>query len=82
MKKNIELRVYEEAKCLCENFYTIREVAKIFGVSKSTVHNDIMFRLKSIDSKLYELSRRILNYNYEVKHIRGGEATKRKYQQR
>lgn len=77
--KNIEERVYKEAKCLVENYLTVREVAKQFKVSKSTVHKDLAYRLKDIDNDLYFQVRRIFNYNINVRHIRGGEATRKKF---
>ena len=77
--KNIEKRVYEEAIFMCDNHSTIREVAKKFKVSKSTVHNDLVIRLQTIDNQLYTQVKSILNYNTSIRHIRGGEATKNKY---
>lgn len=77
--KNIEERVYSEAKCLVENYLTIREVAKKFNVSKSTVHKDLSYRLKDIDDDLYIQVKKIFNYNINVRHIRGGEATRKKF---
>lgn len=65
---------------MIEGKRTVREVAKIIGYSKSTVHNDISIRLKSIDYNLYLQIKELLDYNKKVRHIRGGEATKRKYQ--
>ena len=58
---------------------TVREVAKIYGISKSTVHYDVSKRLKKIDIKLYEKVYAILQDNFKNKHIRGGEATRKKY---
>ena len=77
--KNIEKRVYEEAIFMCDNHSTIREVAKKFKVSKSTVHYDLVIRLQTIDNQLYTQVKTILNYNTSIRHIRGGEATKNKY---
>lgn len=77
--KNIEERVYSEAKCLVENYLTVREVAKKFKVSKSTVHKDLAYRLKDIDNDLFIQVRKIFNYNINVRHIRGGEATRKKF---
>ena len=58
---------------------TIRGVAKIFGVSKSTVHKDLSDRLKYIDEELYDNITEILKYHIEIRHIRGGESTRNKY---
>jgi len=57
----------------------IREVAKVFGISKSTVHYDVSKRLQKINISLYEKVNLILQNNFNEKHIRGGEATKIKY---
>ncbi|MDD3397380.1 MAG: sporulation transcriptional regulator SpoIIID [Clostridia bacterium] len=58
---------------------TVRQTAKIFGISKSTVHYDVSTRLKKIDRSLYEKIHKILSDNFNEKHIRGGEATRKKY---
>lgn len=58
---------------------TVREMASIFKVSKSTVHKDLHERLLDIDEKLYDKVEKILKYHTDVRHIRGGQSTKRKY---
>ena len=58
---------------------TIREIASIFNVSKSTVHKDLHERLANINSDLYLQIDSILKYHIDVRHIRGGESTKKKY---
>lgn len=58
---------------------TVREVAKIIGISKSTVHYDLTKRLNLIDNSLYLKVRRVLDYNKKIRHIRGGEATRLRY---
>lgn len=73
-------RVIEEANYLINTGATVRETAKIFHVGKSTVHKDLTERLYDIDKDLYEKARKILDFNLSERHIRGGEATKRKYQ--
>ena len=65
---------------LVDNNLTVRAVAKEFGVSKSTVHKDITVTLKKVDRRLYEQVKRVLEKNKQERHIRGGMATKRKYQ--
>lgn len=72
-------RVINESNYIIKTNKTIREVADIFCVSKSTVHNDIRKRLLEIDKKLYEKVSSILEYHIDIKHIRGGESTKRKF---
>ncbi len=58
---------------------TLREIAKVFGVSKSTVHKDLKDRLKFIDNALYLEIQKILKYHTDIRHIKGGESTKKKY---
>lgn len=58
---------------------TIRKTALAFGISKSTVHNDLSKRLKYINFSLYKKVKKLLNTNFNERHIRGGEATKQKY---
>ncbi len=61
---------------------TVRQCASHFGISKSTVHSDITKRLPLCDRQLYEKVYAILQYNKSERHIRGGMATKRKYEER
>ena len=70
------------ANYLVENKTTVRKVASHFGISKSTVHKDITGNLKRINAKLYLQAKEILDINKKERHIRGGEATKQKYQKR
>ena len=77
---NVDSRVLYEAKLMIEGKRTVREVAKIIGYSKSTVHNDVTIRLKQIDYDLFLEIKELLEYNKKIRHIRGGEATKKKYQ--
>lgn len=58
---------------------TVRGTAKIYGLGKSTVHKDVTEKLKNIDYALYEQVQRVLDVNFSVRHIRGGEATRKKY---
>ena len=76
----IEERCEVLAKYLIDNKTTVRETAKAFGISKSTVHKDITEKLEKINLPLYETVWSILQQNKKERHIRGGEATKRKYQ--
>lgn len=64
---------------IVENKATVRLAAKKFGVSKSTVHKDVSQRLKNIDNSLYKDVKDVLAVNKAQRHIRGGMATKRKY---
>ena len=79
MEKYISDRVINEANYIVTTNKTIREVANVFGVSKSTVHNDIRKRLIVVDKNLYNKVSNILKYHIDIKHIRGGAATKRKF---
>lgn len=76
----IEDRILGEAKYILQTNATIRQTAEKFGVSKSTVHLDMSKRLIKIDSYLYYKVRDILEYNFSVRHLRGGESTKRRYE--
>ena len=78
MKGNID-RIIGEAEYILENKCTVREGATHFGVSKSTFHADVSYKLKEIDLKLYEEVKELLEYHFSVRHLRGGEATRRKY---
>lgn len=79
MTKSILERVIKEAKYIIKNESTVREMAKIFKVSKSTVHKDLHERLKDIDLELYDKVSKILIYHTDIRHIRGGIATREKY---
>ena len=65
---------------IVENKATVRRAAKQFGVSKSTVHKDVAERLRSVDMGLYKEVSSVLAVNKAQRHIRGGMATKRKYE--
>lgn len=75
----IEKRVLEVAYYTLRTGSTIRKTAKVFGVGKSTIHMDLSERLPKINKNLAEQVEVILNTNFNEKHIRGGEATRKKY---
>lgn len=77
--RNVDKRVLQFANYIIEKNATLRQTAKVFGYSKSTVHNDISKKLKKIDNNLFEQVKIILDINFNEKHLRGGEATKNKY---
>ncbi len=79
MKGNVELRCVELGEYIIANKSTVRESAKKFGISKSTVHKDVTVRLKRINPVLCAQVRQVLNINKEERHIRGGIATRNKY---
>ena len=80
MTDTIEERARELAVYIIANNATVREAAKRFRISKSTVHKDVTHRLRHFDHRLYEAVKQILEHNKSVRHLRGGDATKRKYQ--
>ncbi len=79
MNKYIRERVIEEGKYIVSTGDTVRDMAKVFGISKSTIHKDLRERLLEIDSVLYENVSNILQYHADIRHIRGGESTRRKF---
>lgn len=79
-KDYIDERVINIANYIIQNSGTVRSAAKKFGVSKSTVHKDVADRLKNINSDTYKKVRNILDNNKAERHIRGGIATKKKYE--
>ena len=81
MSKDIIKRVIDEAHYIIGTGKTVREIAKVFGVSKSTVHKDLHERLLEVDVTLYKDVREILDYHTKIRHIRGGESTRKKYLQ-
>ena len=74
-------RVKEEANYMLKTGKTVREIATIFQVSKSTVHKDLHERLLEIDPEMYQKIDQIMKYHIDIRHIRGGDSTKRKYLQ-
>ena len=79
MKDYIEERVLEVAQYITYSRATIRKTAKVFGVSKSTIHKDMTERLPKINPDIAEEAKSILDLNKAERHIRGGKATKLKY---
>ena len=81
MYDEIYIKTIEYARYIVENKSTIRATAKNFGVAKSTVHYYLKNQLKNCDKNLYIKVNKILQNNFNEKHIRGGLATKQKYMQ-
>lgn len=77
--QTIEERTLVIANYIIETKCTVREAAKKFGISKSTVHKDVTERLSKINKSLAETIREILMENKQERHIRGGIATREKY---
>jgi len=73
-------RAIECACYIIDKKCTVRDAAAVLHISKSTVHKDVSERLQQIDKELYKEVRKILEFNLNERHIRGGEATKLKYQ--
>lgn len=67
------------AEYIVEHNATVRSTAKVFGISKSTVHQDVTSRLEKLKPELHKKVREVLEKNKEERHIRGGMATKLKY---
>ncbi|SHI38023.1 sporulation transcriptional regulator SpoIIID [Lutispora thermophila] len=80
MKDYIEERALEIAKYIISSRTTVRDAAKIFGVSKSTVHKDVTERLPKINPVVALQVKEVMDKNKAERHIRGGKATKMKYQ--
>lgn len=81
MADTIEERACKLAVYIIETGATVRTAAGHFGISKSTVHKDLSQRLPRCNKRLYQQVRLILDVNKAQRHIRGGLATRRKYQQ-
>ena len=79
MKEYIEERAIQIANYIIENNATVRQTAKEFGISKSTVHKDVTERLPQINPALAQNARKVLDVNKSERHIRGGLATREKY---
>lgn len=79
MKDYIEERAVEIANYIIESNSTVRQTAKKFGISKSTVHKDVTERLPEINPVLAKSARKVLDVNKSERHIRGGLATREKY---
>ncbi|ABW20083.1 sporulation transcriptional regulator SpoIIID [Alkaliphilus oremlandii] len=79
MKDYIEKRAMEIANYIINEGATVRQTARVFGVSKSTVHKDVTERLPKINPLIANQVKNILDANKAERHIRGGKATKMKY---
>ena len=79
MQEYIQKRVLEISTYILETQATVRQAAQLFGVSKSTVHKDMTERLPSLNKELANQVKKVLEYNKSERHLRGGEATRKKY---
>lgn len=80
MNKRTYNRVILEAEYIIKYGATVRKTALVFGVGKSTVHKDMTERLEPLSNYLYEKVKKVLQVNLSERHIRGGLATKQKYE--
>ena len=79
MNDLVDKRAVLLGEYIVKNNSTVRATAKVFGVSKSTVHIDVSKRLLKVNPSLYKEVRKVLDINKDERHIRGGRATKEKY---
>ena len=79
MRDSIEERAVDIANYIIDHNATVRQTAKKFGISKSTVHKDVTDRLIQINPSLASEARKVLDTNKSERHIRGGMATREKY---
>ncbi|WP_079477965.1 sporulation transcriptional regulator SpoIIID [Halobacillus salinus] len=79
MHDYIKERTIKIGEHVIETKKTVRVIAKEFGVSKSTVHKDLTERLPEVNPELAREVKKILDYHKEIRHLRGGEATRKKY---
>lgn len=79
MRESMEQRAIRLAVYMIENRATVRATARTFGISKSTVHKDLVEKLPQCDQKLYGRVRQLLDENKAERHIRGGMATRERY---
>ncbi|MFZ5647008.1 MAG: sporulation transcriptional regulator SpoIIID [Bacillota bacterium] len=79
MQEYIQKRVLDICAYILDTRATVRQAAQVFEVSKSTVHKDMTERLPSLNKELSIEVKKVLDFNKSERHLRGGEATKRKY---
>ncbi len=79
MRDYIRKRVVDVSLYIVKTNATVRQAATVFGVSKSTIHKDVTERLPRLNQELAAQVKQVLDFNKSERHIRGGEATKRKY---
>ena len=72
-------RIVKEAEYTLKTQATVRKTAEVFHLGKSTVHKDLTERLYSLDKEVYRAVKKVLKINLEERHIRGGNATRRKF---
>lgn len=80
MEENIRLRARKEAEMIIQSKKTLRSLAEELNVGKSTIHKDMQIRLKMIDKDLYEKVQEVFQEHIRIRHLRGGDSTKKKYE--
>ncbi len=78
--ENLDERAMTLANYILDKHTTIRATAKIFNIPKSTVHHDLSVRLKYLDYRTYLEVKKLMDENFSIKHLHGGESTKLKYE--
>jgi len=79
MQNYIRKRAVKVAQHILQTSDTVRQTAEVFGISKSTVHKDVAERLPRISQEMADQVKNILDKNKAERHLRGGEATRKKY---
>ncbi|MDA8198840.1 MAG: sporulation transcriptional regulator SpoIIID [Thermaerobacter sp.] len=79
MKDHIWQRVVDVGNYILRSRATVRDTARVFGVSKSTVHKDVTERLPKVNAQLADQVKKVLEINKAERHLRGGEATRQKF---
>ena len=82
MREEVRLRVLQAAEHILETGATVRACATQFGVSKTTIHKDMRDRLPAVDEQMCAQVDAVLRRNLEERHLRGGDATRRKFLQK
>ncbi len=77
---DVDKRTIMLANYILDNRTTIRATAKVFGIPKSTVHHDLSTKLKYLNYSLYKDVKKLMDENFSIKHLHGGESTKQKYE--
>ena len=80
MNSIMRKRIIDEAQYMLETNKTVREISQVFNVSKSTIHKDLHDRLKYINIDIYNKIESIFYYHKKIRHIKGGQSTKKKYE--
>lgn len=80
MEDRIKLRTLQEAELIIQSRPTLRKLERKLHIGKSTIHKDMQIRLKKLDPVLYQQVQAIFQEHIDIRHLRGGQSTKKKYQ--